>query len=43
MIISWKNDYPIANRTNYPLLYDRDKKAKPTLNAILNISKNTNN
>jgi len=40
--MSWKNDYPIANRTNYPLLYDRDKKAKPVLNAILNISNNNN-
>lgn len=38
--MSWKNDYPIANRTNYPLLYDRDKKAKPVLDAILNISNN---
>jgi len=40
--MSWKNDYPIANRTNYPLLYNRDKKAKPVLNAILNISNNNN-
>ncbi|MFI1744803.1 endo-1,4-beta-xylanase [Thalassobellus sediminis] len=40
--MSWKNDYPIANRTNYPLLYDRDKKAKPVLDAILNISNNNN-
>ena len=35
--MSWKNDYPIANRTNYPLLYTRDKTPKPALNAILNI------
>ncbi|MEO7976239.1 endo-1,4-beta-xylanase [Flavobacterium sp.] len=38
--MSWKNDYPIANRTNYPLLYDRNKKPKPALKAILNIKKN---
>lgn len=38
--MSWKNDYPIANRTNYPLLYDRNKKPKKALNAILNIKKN---
>jgi endo-1,4-beta-xylanase len=38
--MSWKNDYPIANRTNYTLLYDRDKKPKPALNAILNIPQN---
>lgn len=35
--MSWKNDYPIPNRTNYPLLWDRNKKAKPALNAILNL------
>ena len=38
--MSWKNDYPIANRTNYPLLYDRNKKPKPALNAILKSVKN---
>lgn len=37
--MSWKNDYPISGRTNYPLLYDRDKKPKPALKAILNIKK----
>lgn len=37
--MSWKNDYPIANRTNYPLLYDRNKKPKTALKAILNIKK----
>ena len=35
--MSWKNGYPIPNRTNYPLLYDRYKKPKPALEAILNI------
>ncbi len=40
--MSWKNDYPIANRTNYPLLYDRNKKAKPVLDAILNIPNRMN-
>lgn len=35
--MSWKNGYPIPHRTNYPLLYDREKKAKPALDAILNI------
>lgn len=33
--MSWKNDYPIPNRTNYPLLYDRNKKPKPAREAIL--------
>ncbi len=35
--MSWKNDYPIPNRTNYPLLWDRQKQAKPAFNAVLNI------
>jgi len=35
--MSWKNDYPIFGRTNYPLLYDRNKKHKLALEAILNI------
>lgn len=39
--MSWKNDYPIPNRTNYPLLYSRDKKPKPAFEAVLNIP-NTN-
>ncbi|OWW25486.1 endo-1,4-beta-xylanase [Zobellia sp. OII3] len=33
--LSWKNGYPIPNRTNYPLLYDRDKKPKLAKEAIL--------
>jgi endo-1,4-beta-xylanase len=33
--MSWKNDYPIPGRTNYPLLWDRDKKPKPALEAVL--------
>lgn len=35
--MSWKNDYPVPNRTNYPLLFDRDKNPKPALDAILSI------
>lgn len=35
--MSWKNDYPIPNRTNYPLLWGRDKKPKPALQAILSL------
>jgi len=33
--MSWKNDYPIPNRTNYPLLYDRNKLPKPARKAVL--------
>ncbi len=33
--MNWKNGYPIPNRTNYPLLFDRNKKAKPAFHAVL--------
>lgn len=33
--MSWKNNYPIPNRTNYPLLYDRRKQPKLARKAIL--------
>ncbi len=35
--MSWKNNYPIPNRTNYPLLFDRDYQPKPAVEAILRI------
>ena len=38
--MSWKNGYPIADRTNYPLLWDRNKQAKPALQAVLNVPLN---
>jgi endo-1,4-beta-xylanase len=34
---SWKNGSPIPNRTNYPLLWGRQHKPKPALNAVLAI------
>ena len=37
--MNWKNDYPIPNRTNYPLLWDRNKQAKPALKAVLQVPK----
>ncbi|MDO7173747.1 endo-1,4-beta-xylanase [Mariniflexile sp. AS56] len=33
--MSWKNDYPIPNRTNYPLLYNRDMTPKLARQAVL--------
>jgi endo-1,4-beta-xylanase len=36
--MSWKNDYPIPNRTNYPLLFDRARHPKPALEAVLKVS-----
>lgn len=35
--MNWKNDYPVPGRTNYPLLWDRQRKAKPALSAVLNV------
>lgn len=35
--MSWKNSYPIPNRTNYPLLWDRDLKAKRAVDEILEV------
>jgi len=37
--MSWKNGDPIPNRTNYPLLFDRNRKAKPALDAVLRVPK----
>ena len=35
--MNWKNDYPIPRRTNYPLLWDRQRQPKPALQAIMTI------
>ena len=35
--MSWKNGYPIPGRTNYPLLFDRERQAKPALDAVLKV------
>jgi endo-1,4-beta-xylanase len=32
---SWLNDWPVEGRTNYPLLFDRDGKAKPAFEAVI--------
>lgn len=37
--MSWKNDYPIDKRTNYPLLFDRNKKPKLAFDAVLKVPK----
>lgn len=33
----WKNDCPIPYRSNYPLLFDRERKPKPALEAVLRV------
>lgn len=38
--MSWKNGYPIPGRTNYPLLFDRNRVAKPALDAVLAVPRN---
>ncbi|WP_165734869.1 endo-1,4-beta-xylanase [Pseudoalteromonas sp. C8] len=35
--MSWKNDYPIPNRTNYPLLWDRNLNPKPIIKTIADV------
>ena len=35
--MSWKNGYPIPNRTNYPLLWDRNKQPKTAFDAVLKV------
>jgi endo-1,4-beta-xylanase len=37
--MSWKNGYPIPGRTNYPLLYDRNKNPKPAFDALIKLPK----
>lgn len=34
---SWMNDWPISGRTSYPLLFDREYKAKPVVEDIINL------
>ena len=41
--MSWKNDYPIPYRTNYPLLWNRQRQPKPALEAVLAVPKQSVN
>lgn len=38
-IDSWKNDWPISGRTDYPLLFDRQYRAKPFINDLINMAR----
>jgi endo-1,4-beta-xylanase len=33
---SWKNDFPMPGRTDYPLLFDRSGNPKPVVNQLIN-------
>lgn len=35
--MNWKNGYPIPNRTNYPLLFDRARQPKPAFHAVVKV------
>jgi endo-1,4-beta-xylanase len=37
---SWKNNWPIPGRTNYPLLFDREWQPKPAFEAVLRMAQN---
>lgn len=37
---SWLNDFPIRERTNYPLLFDRNFKPKPAFFSVIAAAKN---
>jgi endo-1,4-beta-xylanase len=39
--MSWKNGYPIPGRTNYPLLFARDRTPKPAFDAVLSVPRTT--
>lgn len=34
---SWKNDFPVRGRTNYPLLFNRDLEPKPAYYGVANL------
>nr|WP_237390601.1 endo-1,4-beta-xylanase [Fulvivirga sediminis] len=36
---SWRNNWPIRGRTDYPLLFDRDNNPKPVVDSIIKIAK----
>jgi endo-1,4-beta-xylanase len=33
--VSWRNDWPMEGRTDYPLLIDRDREVKPVVRQIV--------
>lgn len=37
--MSWKNGFPIAGRTNYPLLFDRNLQPKPAYHRLMQLAR----
>ena len=37
---SWKNNWPIPGRTDYPLLFDRNHQAKPVVQELIELTQN---
>jgi endo-1,4-beta-xylanase len=35
---SWKNNWPVKGRTNYPLLFDRNAQPKPAFDAVIRVA-----
>jgi len=40
--MNWRNDYPIPGRTNYPSLWDRQRKPKPAFYSVLKVPSKLN-
>lgn len=36
---SWKNNWPVRGRTDYPLLFDRENNAKPVVKGLIELAK----
>ncbi|WP_417364383.1 endo-1,4-beta-xylanase [Galbibacter sp.] len=36
---SWKNNWPVRGRTDYPLLFDRENNAKPVVEKLIELAK----
>lgn len=35
---SWKNNFPVRGRTDYPLLFDREYQPKPVVNKLIELA-----